>query len=93
MTLSSTSGLSEAEQVRAFERYQILRPFLEEGVPAWEAPDRCYSTRASYHAVAFSRWEQTEDAPGPVEATGGWAGAIVIIRAGQTTLVDYEHGP
>jgi len=55
MTLSSTSGLSEAEQVRAFERYQILRPFLEEGVPAWEAPDRCYSTRASYHAVAFSR--------------------------------------
>jgi hypothetical protein len=27
MTLSSTSGLSEAEQVRAFERYQILRPY------------------------------------------------------------------
>ena len=50
-------------------------------------------TRASYHAVAFSRWEQTEDAPGSVEATGGWAGAIVIIRAGRTTLLDYEHGP
>ena len=28
MTLSSTSGLSEAEQVRALERYQILRPFF-----------------------------------------------------------------
>jgi len=29
MTLSSTSGLSEAEQVRALERYQILRPFAD----------------------------------------------------------------
>jgi putative transposase len=27
------SGLSEAEQARALERYQILRPFLDEGVP------------------------------------------------------------
>ena len=29
----------------------------------------------------------------PYKATGGWAGAIVIIRAGRTTLMDYEHGP
>jgi hypothetical protein len=29
---SSPSVLSEAEQVRALERYQVLRPFLEEGI-------------------------------------------------------------
>ena len=33
MTRSAPSGLSEAEQARALERYQILRPFLEEEVP------------------------------------------------------------
>ena len=33
MMRPSPSGLSEAEQTRALERYQILRPFLEEGVP------------------------------------------------------------
>ena len=33
MMRSSPSVLSEAEQVRALERYQIRAPFLEDGVP------------------------------------------------------------
>jgi putative transposase len=33
MTRPSPSGLSEAEQARALERFQILRPFLEGGIP------------------------------------------------------------
>jgi putative transposase len=33
MTRSAPSGLSEAEQARALERYRILRPFLEGEVP------------------------------------------------------------
>ena len=33
MKSSSLAGLSEAERVRALERFQIVRPFLEEGVP------------------------------------------------------------
>src|SRR4051812_23926690 len=33
MTRLSPNGLSEAEQARALERYRILRPFLEEGIP------------------------------------------------------------
>jgi hypothetical protein len=32
MTSPSLAGLSEAERVRALERFQIVRPFLEEGV-------------------------------------------------------------
>ncbi len=32
MKSSSLAGLSEAERVRALERFQIVRPFLEEGV-------------------------------------------------------------
>jgi putative transposase len=33
MAQPSISGLSEAERARAFERFELLRPFLEEGVP------------------------------------------------------------
>src|SRR3954453_19244682 len=33
MTRPSPSGLSEAEQARALERFQVLRPFLEGGIP------------------------------------------------------------
>lgn len=33
MSLRSLSGLSEAERALAFERFELLRPFLEEGVP------------------------------------------------------------
>ena len=40
------SGLSEAERNRAFERFQLLRPFLEEGVPlARVARDRGLALR------------------------------------------------
>ncbi len=33
MTSASLAGLSEAERVQALDRFQILRPFLEDGVP------------------------------------------------------------
>jgi putative transposase len=33
MSQPPLSGLSEAERAQAFERFDLLRPFLEEGVP------------------------------------------------------------
>ena len=42
------SGVSEAERTRAFERFELLRPFLEEGVPlARVARDRGLALRTA----------------------------------------------
>ena len=35
MTSSALGGHSGAERERALERFQVLQPFLEEGVPSW----------------------------------------------------------
>ena len=33
MSRSPLSGLSEAERAQAYERFGLIQPFLEEGVP------------------------------------------------------------
>ena len=48
MAQSPLSGLSEAERARAFERFELLRPSLEEGVPlARVARDRGIALRTA----------------------------------------------
>jgi putative transposase len=50
------SGLSEAERARAFERFNLLRPFLEEGVPlARVARDRGLALRTARRWAAQYR--------------------------------------
>lgn len=52
------SGLSEPERNRAFERFQLLRPSLEEGVPlARVARDRGLALRTARRWVALYRCE------------------------------------
>lgn len=52
------SGLSEADRRRAFERFQLLRPFLEEGTPlARVARDRGVPLRTARRWVAQYRRE------------------------------------
>src|SRR3954454_11558089 len=52
------NGLSEAERARTFERFQLLRPFLEEGVPlARVARDRGVALRTARRWAAQYRRE------------------------------------
>ena len=54
MTPSPPSGLSEAERDRALERFQLLRPFLEQGVPlARVARDRGLALRTARRWAAL----------------------------------------
>src|SRR3954468_6265006 len=58
MTQPSINGLSEAERARAFERFQLLRPSLEKGVPlARVARDRGVALRTARRWVAQYRRE------------------------------------
>jgi putative transposase len=52
------SGISEAERTRAFERFELLRPFLEEGIPlARVARDRGLALRTARRWTAQYRRE------------------------------------
>jgi putative transposase len=56
MTPSATSGLSEFERDQALERFVLLRPFLEEGVPlARVARERGLALRTARRWVALYR--------------------------------------
>ena len=58
MSSSPLSGLSEAECALALERFQLLRPFLEEGVPLRRlAPERGLALRTARRWVALYLWE------------------------------------
>jgi putative transposase len=56
MSPSPLSGLSEAERARALERFQLLRPFLEDGIPLHRvARERGLALRTARRWVAFYR--------------------------------------
>jgi hypothetical protein len=59
-----SSDLSETERARAFERFELLRPSLEGGIPlARVARDRGLALRTARRCIALDRQEGRPDMP------------------------------
>ena len=70
MSPSPLSGLSEAERDRALERFQLLQPFLEDGVPLRRlARERGLALRTARRWVALDLLLTEVSLQAAVEAT------------------------